>query len=45
MAPFYGWGSTFLKATEPLRGHSLIFSTKFPEITGTHLTDLERMKG
>ena len=33
------------KATEPLRGGSLLFTTKFPEITGTHLINLGRMKG
>ena len=31
MAPFYGWGSTASRL-EPLRGGSLLFSTKFPEI-------------
>ena len=25
MAPFYGWGSTVSKATESLRGNSLLF--------------------
>ena len=30
---FYGWGSTALK---PLQGSSLLFTTKFPEIPGTH---------
>ena len=30
MIPFYGWGSTALRL-EPLRGGSLLFSTKFPE--------------
>ena len=30
---------------EPLRGGSLLFTTKFPEIPGTHFTDLGRMKG
>ena len=34
-----------LKGTEPLRGGSLLFTTKFQEISGTHLVDLERMKG
>ena len=33
------------KAKEPLRGSSLLFATKSPEIPGTHLIDLERMKG
>ena len=43
MIPFYGWGSTALRL-EPLRGGSLLFSTKFPEIHGTHFIDLGRMK-
>ena len=44
MAPFYGWGSTALRL-ELLRGGSLLFTTKFPEIPGTHLIDLGRMNG
>ena len=44
MATFYGWGSTASRL-EPLRGGSLLFTTKFPEISGTHFTDLGRMKG
>ena len=36
MAPFYGWGSTASRL-EPLRGSSLLFTSKFPEIPGTHL--------
>ena len=43
MALFYGWGSTASRL-EPLRGGSLLFITKFPEIPGTHFVDLERMK-
>ena len=39
MAPFYGWSSTASRL-EPLRGGSLLFTTKFPEILGTHLVDL-----
>ena len=39
MAPFYGWGSTALRLV-PLRGGSLFFTTKFPEIPGTHFIDL-----
>ena len=35
MAPFYGWGST-VSRLEPLRGGSLLFTTEFPEIPGTH---------
>ena len=34
MAPFYEWGSTASRL-EPLRGGSLLFTTKFPEIPGT----------
>ena len=41
-ALFYGWGSSRL---EPLRGGSLPFTTKFPEIPGTQFIDLKRMKG
>ena len=44
MAPFYGWGSTASRL-EPLRGGSLLFTTKFPDIPGTHFPDLGRMKG
>ena len=29
-----------LKATEPLRGDSLLFTTRSPGIPGTHLIDL-----
>ena len=42
MAPFYGWGSTASRL-EPLRGGSLLFTTKFPEIPGTHFTGLGSM--
>ena len=38
MAPFYGWGSTASRL-EPLRGGSLLFTTKFPEVPGTHFID------
>ena len=41
MAPFYGWGSTASRL-EPLRGGSLLFTTKSPEIPGTHFVDLGR---
>ena len=44
MVPFYGWGSTASRLV-PLRGGSLLFTTKFPEISGTHFTNHERMKG
>ena len=38
-------GFNCFKATEPLRGGSLLFTTKFSEIPGTHLIHLGRMKG
>ena len=38
---FYGWGST-VSRLEPLQGDSLLFTSKFPEISGTHFTDLGR---
>ena len=44
MAPFYGWGS-IASRLEPLWGGSLLFTTKSPEIPGTHFIDLGRMKG
>ena len=37
-------GFNCFKATEPLGGDSLLFSTEFPGIPGTYLIDLERMK-
>ena len=37
-------GSTASKL-EPLRGGSLLFTTKFPGIPGTQFIDLGRMKG
>ena len=43
MAPFYGWGS-IASRLEPIRGGSLLFTTKFPEIPGTHLINLGRIK-
>ena len=41
--PFLWMGFNFLKATEPLRGGRLLFTTKFPERPDTHLIDLGRM--
>ena len=38
-------GFNCLKAKEPLEGGSLLFTTQFPEIPGTHLINLARMKG
>ena len=37
--PFYGWDLTG-KAMQPLRGNSLLFTTRFPGFPGT-----QRMKG
>ena len=44
MTPFYGWAST-ASSLAPLRGGSLLFPTKSPEIPGIHFIDVERMKG
>ena len=41
--PVYGWGSTASRL-QPLLGGILLFTTKFPEIPGTHFIDLKRMK-
>ena len=38
-------GFNCLIAKQPLLGGSLLFTTKFPEIPGTHLINLGRMKG
>ena len=32
------------KATKPLRGDSLLFTTQLPGVPGTHLIDLGRMR-
>ena len=42
MGPFYGWGLAASKL-ESLRGTNLFFTTKFPEIPGTHFIDLGRL--
>ena len=42
--PFYGWGSTASRL-EPLWGGSVLFTTKFPEIPGTHFINLGIIKG
>ena len=39
MDPFYGWSSTASRL-KPLRGVSLLFTTKLPEIPGTHFISL-----
>ena len=38
MAPFYGWAS-IASRLEPLRGGSLLFTTKTPEISCAHFTN------
>ena len=43
--PLFMDGGSTASRLEPLRGGSLIFTTKFPEIPGTHFIDLGRMKG
>ena len=43
MAPFYGWSST-ASELEPLWGGSLLYNTKFSEISGTDFIDIGRMK-
>ena len=40
--PFLWMGFICLEATEPLRGDSLLFTTKFPQSACTHLIDLEK---
>ena len=42
---FFWMGFNCPEATGPLQGDSLLFTTKSSEIRGTHLIDLERMKG
>ena len=37
--------SNCLKATEPLRGDSLLFTTNSPWVSSTNFIDLGRMKG
>ena len=44
MASFYGWGSSASRL-KPLQGGSFPFTTKFPEIPGTHFINLRMMKG
>ena len=44
MAPFYGWGSIASRLV-PVRGGSLLFTSKLPHIPGTHFTELRSMKG
>ena len=44
-APFLSMAGSAASRLEPLRGGSLLFSTKFLEIPDTHFIDLGRMKG
>ena len=47
MAPFYGWGA--IASRLPVWGDFeeavYFFTTKFPEIPGTHFINLRRMRG
>ena len=45
MAPFSWMGLNCPKATELLRGDSLLFTMQFPGVPGTHLLDFDWMKG
>ena len=42
MAFFYGWTSTASRL-EPLPGGSSLFTTKFPEISGTHFINFRKI--
>ena len=42
--PFLWMGFNCLKPIEPIQGDSLLFATKFPEVSGTYLIDPGRMK-
>ena len=42
--PFLSMGFNCLKASEPLQGGSLLFTTQGPGVPGTHLINLGRMK-
>ena len=44
MAPFNGWRST-TSSLEPLWGGSLLFTTNFSEIPGTHFINLGSFEG
>ena len=43
--PFLWMEFSCRKATEPLRGDSLLFTIQFAGVPGTQLIDLGRMKG
>ena len=44
MAPFYGWGSTASRLQSHFEEAVYFFTTKLPEIPGTNLIELGRMK-
>ena len=44
MTPFYGCGSTASRLEQSLWGGGLLCTARFPEILGTHSTDLGRIK-
>ena len=39
MAPFYGWDSTVSRLQNHY-GETVLFTTRLPEVSGTHLIDL-----
>ena len=43
--PLLWVGFNCLKTAEPLWGESLLFTTQFPEVPGTNLINLEKLKG
>ena len=43
MAPSHEWGS-IASRPQPLRGGSLLYTTKFSKLPGTHFINLGRMK-
>ena len=45
MASFHEWGSIASWLVQPLQAGSSLFPSKFPEIPGTYLIDLRRIKG
>ena len=47
MAPFHGWGSTAwrLQSHYKKKGDSFLVTNKSPKISGTHLIDIEKIRG
>ena len=45
MAPFYGWGSTASRLRSHYEEVIHVLPHFFPEIPGTHLINLRKMKG